>query len=144
VPGPAKPVSPHMIARPPSKHRGCKLGLVKVDGRTLEARLLKYTRQALLDHVGPNPTTLQLSLIERAAWLELKCALFDKRTIEGTFTEADSAIFLATIGGLRRIYKELGIERAGPKFADLLQKRPVGRPLGAHDTQPRRRKTSSS
>jgi hypothetical protein len=131
VPGRAnKPVSPHMIARPPSKHRGAKLGIVRLDGRTLEARLLRYTRQALLDHLGPNPTVPQLAIVERIAWLELKCAMFDKRTAEGTFTKADNVVFLAVIGSLRRLYKELGLEKPGPKFSELLPKRRGGRPPG--------------
>jgi hypothetical protein len=130
VPGPAKPVSPHMIARPPSKHRGCKLGIVTIDGRTLESRLLKYTRQALLDHLGHNPTVPQLSLVERIAWLELKCALFDKRMADGTFTESDNDVFLAVVNSLRRLYATLGLEKPGPKFSELLPKRRGGRPPG--------------
>jgi hypothetical protein len=122
MPGHARPIAPYSLVEPRSQNRGQKRGLVRVDGRTVAGRLLKHTRKALLDHVGgPNAaSTVQKALIERCAWLELRCALFDQKQIEGTFTNYDSATHLALIGSLRRLYQTLGIEKPRASFASLL------------------------
>jgi hypothetical protein len=67
---------------------------------------------------------VQRSMVERIAWLELRCALFDQKQISGTFTDLDGKTYLALVGSLRRLYSALGIERPAPKFAELLKKRP--------------------
>jgi len=95
--------------------------------RTKEGRLLKRVRQGILDHVTGNgatePTFVQLSLAERAAQIELRLALFDQKRMAGEFTRYDNDVYMAEVGGLRRLYKEIGIGRATPSFAKLLRKK---------------------
>ena len=124
MPGPARPVAPYMRFEKASANRGQKRGVVRVDGRTVHGRLLKNTRAALLEHLGPGVTIPQKAIIERIAWLELRCALFDQKQIDGTFTQYDADQHLALINALRRLYGSLGTGRPGPKFASLLKKRP--------------------
>src|SRR5215831_5622918 len=121
MPGPARPIAPYMHIDPGGKSRGQKRGIVRVDGRTVEGRLLKNTRKALLEHLGPNPTIPQLALSERIAWLELRFAVFDRKQIEGTWTKLDNDTHLALIGNLRRLYQTLGLGRPTPQLSQLLK-----------------------
>jgi hypothetical protein len=131
--GCARPIAPYSLIERPAKSRGQRRGIVRVDGRTREGILLKKTRKALLDFLGPNITPPQRAICERIAWLELRCAVFDAKQIDGTFTHYDSATHLALIGGLRRLYREIGFNSPAPKFADLMKAgpRPRGRPRKA-------------
>ena len=86
--------------------------LARPDRRTREARLLKQMRQELSQHLGGNPTPMQRALIERAAMLQLRCAKFDEKIIDGTFSEYDSKVFLAFSNSLTRTMKALGLEPA--------------------------------
>jgi len=138
VPGPARPVSPYMISDPGGKSRGTRRRIVRVDGRTKEGRLLKNCRKALLKHVGANPSIPQLALIERASWLELRCAVLDAKQIDGTFTAYDANMFLALVGGLRRLYREIGIQQPAPTFSELLRDstpKRRGRPPGRRNSK---------
>jgi hypothetical protein len=83
-----------------------------VDGSKPRSR--SYNRAALIN----DPSRSQLA---RAAWLELKLAMFDEKQITGAFTEYDSKVYLAVVGSLRRLYKEIGLERPSPGFASLLK-----------------------
>jgi hypothetical protein len=128
MPGCARPIAPYQRLNP--KYRGTRRGIVKVDARTKEGRLLRDARKTLLEHLGPNPTAIQKALVERAAWLELKIALLDAKIASRTDTTFDSNVYLAWVGALRRLYQTLGLEHPAPSFADLL-KRPPGRPRGS-------------
>jgi hypothetical protein len=118
----ARPLAPYALLEPGTKSRGQRRGIVRCDMRTRAGRLLKRTRAALLEHVGPNATAAQLSLCERIAFLELRAALFDQKIVDGTFTECDSKTYYAMIGAIRRCYAALGLNRPAPKFAELLRK----------------------
>src|SRR5262252_1843381 len=91
--------------------------------RSYPARLTSAT----LEHVGPDPTPVQKSLIERASWLELKLALLDAKIARQCDSEYDSATYLSWVGHLRRLYQTLGIGRPAPKFADLMKSPPKPR-----------------
>jgi hypothetical protein len=123
MPGCARPIAPYMRLEP--KSRGQRRGIVRVDARTREGRLLRDVRKALLEHLGPNPTVVQRSMVERAAWLELKCALLDQKIISQTDTTFDSATYLSWVGHLRRLYQALGIARPAPSLAKLLKRPPM-------------------
>jgi hypothetical protein len=71
---------------------------------------VKNTRLALLEHIGPNATLPQQALIERIAFLELRAAIFDMKQVQGTFTPNDTAVHLAIINSLRRLYQTLGLQ----------------------------------
>jgi hypothetical protein len=88
--------------------------LARPDKRTREARLLKASRLALIEHLGGeghlSPT--QRALVERAAMLMLRCATLDRRVLDNTFTEYDSKVYLAFSNSLTRTMKALGLEGA--------------------------------
>src|SRR5215471_5782905 len=93
--------------------------LARPDRRTREGRLLKQMRQELTRHLGGKLTPPQRVLVERAAMLQLRCAVFDKKIVDGSFSEYDSKVFLATSNSLSRTLKTLGIE-AVPDSANPL------------------------
>jgi len=108
-----------IYARTQPKSQGQRRGLVKADGRSIEGRILRDARKALLDFVGPDATPIQKSLIERAAMLELRAAMLDQKIIDGTFTEYDSKVYNAIVNSIARVYRTLGIERPRPEFSRL-------------------------
>ena len=111
----------------PGYSRGQRRGITRCDMRTLEGRFLKAIRKQITEHLasaGVEPTILQRSLIERASWLELRCALYDRKELEGKFTALDQKYYLALVGQLRRLYRDLGIQQPQPSFAKLLKSRP--------------------
>src|SRR6266536_2596069 len=55
-----------------------------LDGRTKAARILKSTRDALIDHCGGSPSVTQLQIIERCCWLTLKLSMLDGKLAAGT------------------------------------------------------------
>ena len=87
--------------------------LAKMDGRSREARLLQKTRADLIEHIGGKPTATQLSLIDRAAWLQLHVSLMDAKTMEegGPSSERDSRQYLAWSNALTRILRDLGADK---------------------------------
>jgi hypothetical protein len=100
-------------------------GVVRLDGRSREARLMRTVRAELTAHVGGSPSATQRALIERAAWLSLHVAKIEARTAEGGgFSEADSRQYLAWSNSLTRTLRALGIEGApqsAPSPANRLQ-----------------------
>jgi hypothetical protein len=95
--------------------------LAKVDGRTRESRLMAAARAELTRHVGGQPNSVQRTLIERAARLQLYIGVMDRETLEtGTMSERASRQYLAWTNSLRLTLRELGV-RAAPaeKLPDL-------------------------
>ena len=86
--------------------------LARPDKRTREARLLKQMRTELTRHLGGQLSPPQRVLVERAAILQLRCAKFDQKILDGTFSEYDSKVFLAFSNSLTRTLKALGLEPA--------------------------------
>jgi hypothetical protein len=87
--------------------------LAKIDRRTKESRLMQAARDELIAHVGGQPNSVQRTLIERAARLQLYIAMMDAETSEtGTMTERNSRQYLAWCNALRLCLRELGIAAA--------------------------------
>jgi hypothetical protein len=87
------------------------LGLL--DQRSREYRLLRRFREALVAHLGGTPSAVQTALIERAAQLQLRIALFDARFVEkGGMSDHDSRTYLAWSNSLTRTLGQLGLEPA--------------------------------
>ena len=87
--------------------------LAKIDGRTREARLLAAARDELTRHVGGAPTSVQRTLIERAARAQLYLEVWDRGTpATGTISERDSRQYLAMQNSLRLCLRELGMQAA--------------------------------
>ena len=95
--------------------------LARMDGRTKEARLLKSLRAELTAHLGGTPTVIQRALIERAAQLSLRVALFDARLAEtGQQTDHDIRTYLSFSQSLTSHLRQLGIKgQAGPPVSAL-------------------------
>src|SRR5262250_3403950 len=70
--------------------------LVRIDGRTKEAQILRQVKDELIAYVGGHPDAVQRALIERCAWLSLRLAMLDKKIAAGKeFTQIDSNTYLA-------------------------------------------------
>ena len=95
--------------------------LAKIDGRTKESRLLAAARASLTLHVGGSPTSIQRTLIERAARLMLYIEVMDRETLEtGTMSERASRQYLAWSNSLRLTLRDLGLQAApSEKLPDL-------------------------
>ena len=90
--------------------------LTRLDQRSREARLLREFRAALVQHIGGLPSTVETGLIERAAQLQLRLALFDAKFAElGEMTEHDSRTYLAWSNSLSRTLGLLGLKPAKPE-----------------------------
>jgi hypothetical protein len=91
--------------------------LANPDGRTKEARLLRQMRTALFRHLGgeSNLTAPQRAVVERAAMLQLRCAVLDQRVVDGTFTEYDAKTYLAFSNSLTRTLNALGLDPASSR-----------------------------
>ena len=97
--------------------------LAKPDGRSREGRLLKQMRQELTRHLGGSLSATQRVLVERAAMLQLRCAVLDEKILDGSFSEYDSKTFLAFSNSLCRTLVALGLKSAAaapPSLSDYL------------------------
>jgi hypothetical protein len=102
--------------------------LAKIDRRTKQSRLMQAARDELIAHVGGQPSSVQRTLIERAARLQLYLEVMDRETLEaGTMTERNSKQYLAWCNSLRLCLRELGVKaapaEAPPNLGDYLAAR---------------------
>jgi hypothetical protein len=89
-----------------------KFGLVKLDRRTKLAALLEGVRKRLLEQVGPNPTVIQRTLIDRAAILSLRLAQTDRWILEDReLSILDNNQIIAWQNALTRVLVALGVNR---------------------------------
>ncbi len=104
-----------------------EIRLANPDRRTKEARLLKQMRVELAKHLGGEDklSATQRILVERAAMLQLRCALLDRKIVEGgKFTHVDNRTYLAWTNSLTRTITALGLQpapKAGPSFEELVR-----------------------
>ena len=99
-------VKPHT-----SRHR-----LGNLDRRTSESKLFEQFRDELIIHCGGEPSIVQRTIIERAAWLRLRLALLDGKIATGAFSEQDSRCYLGWANTLSRLLLRLGVTpTAGPQ-----------------------------
>jgi hypothetical protein len=92
-----------------SEGRSKRRGLVRVDRRTREGKLLEQTRAALTAQVGGNPNFLQCAIIERAAFLSVEAAKVNARIAAGTSTPADLRSYLALTRAIAGLIRSLGL-----------------------------------
>jgi hypothetical protein len=94
-----------------------------IDNRNREGRFLAAARHRLVQHLGDNPSTTQLVLVDRIAWLMLHCFLLDQRIASGeNWGENDRKCYLAN--SLVRSLREIGHEasaRRTPTLAEVLK-----------------------
>ena len=86
--------------------------LAKMDGRLREARMMRDTRAALIEHVGGKPSAVQRMLIDRAAVLMLQVSLMDAKQSDGGLTAHDGRQYLAWCNTLSRLLRQLGLKGA--------------------------------
>jgi hypothetical protein len=97
--------------------------LARPDGRTKEARLLHQMRAALFQHLGGEGklSPPQRILVERAAMLQLRCAVLDAKILDASFSEFDAKTFLAFSNSLTRTMSALGLAPAATKPMSLAE-----------------------
>jgi hypothetical protein len=95
--------------------------LARPDGRTKEARLLHQMRSALFTHLGGEDklSPPQRVLVERAAMLQLRCAVLDGKVLDATFSEYDAKTYLAFSNSLTRTMEALGLSPTAPAETQL-------------------------
>jgi len=94
-------LGPHSRVRP----------LAKVDMRTSEGLVVHRLRRQLIAHCGGNPSIVQMTIIERCCWLQLRLALLDKKILGGhEWTEYDNNSYLSWSNALVRTMSRLGFE----------------------------------
>jgi hypothetical protein len=96
-----------------------------IDNRSREGRFLSAARHRLIQHLGGDPSTTQLVLIDRIAWLMLHCLMLDQRIAAGgDWGENDRKCYLAFSNSLVRSLREIGLEAGAgrePTLAEVLK-----------------------
>lgn len=83
--------------------------MAKIDGRSADGRFLRRVRAEMALHCGGKPSATQHALIDRIAWLRLRIAAMDGNTaLAKPMTEHDSRTYLAWVGTMSRLMRELG------------------------------------
>ena len=103
-----------------------KRGLVVVDGNSPEAHFLRRVQKQLVEHLGGNPTVAERALVNRIAWIELRCLMLDQKALSGNETAYDDHVYLAHANSLKRLYGALGLQSPKKSFAELMRR--PGRP----------------
>ena len=106
--------------------------LANLDRRTKEAHFVEAVRAELFAHVGGNPSVIERALIERAAWLSLRCSILDEKIRTSNFNQHDNNFVLAWNNALTRTLTRLGLK--GPA-------QPPGLALDAHIAKLRDRRS---
>jgi hypothetical protein len=90
--------------------------LHSLDQRSREARLLKQFRAEMTQHMGGKISAVEKALIERAAQLQLRLAIFDAKFIEdGSMSDHDTRTYLAWSNSLSRLLASLGLKPPPPR-----------------------------
>lgn len=104
----------------------------QIDRRTRAGRLVSGTIRELTEQVGGDLTPAQSQLIERAAMLQLRLRLLDKKLLDGTFGDLDGRQYIAFANALGRLLQRLGIRATDksqqPSLADYLASRQEAAP----------------
>src|ERR1700746_1531117 len=96
-----------------------------IDNRSREGRFLSAARHRLIQHLGGDPSTTQLVLIDRIAWLMLHCFMLDQRIAAGgDWAENDRKCYLAFSNSLVRSLREIGLDAGAgrePPLGEVLK-----------------------
>ena len=93
--------------------------LKRIDKRTREGKTIQAARSALTDALGGDPTPQQAILIERLVFKMIKCALYERATLNGQTNGGSDHIYLAWSNSLRLDLQALGITRKPNEVCDL-------------------------
>lgn len=83
--------------------------LYRVDGRSREGRLLRDTRDALLEQLNRKPTPAEKLLIDRLAWLHLCTQLIDARILAGNIDYGEAIQYSSQINAFSHGLSNLGL-----------------------------------
>jgi hypothetical protein len=81
--------------------RGAIGSLGRLDGRSVQGRLVRHLEAELVAHIGGNPTIAQRLLIERIIKMRLQLDALDMKLMNGGWTAHDTR----TYGGLANAYR---------------------------------------
>ena len=95
--------------------------VVRLDGRSREARLLRRMRAELTDQLG-EPSFAERVLIEQAARLQVRLALIEKRIgTAWTGAQTDADLYDRTVQSLVGILAKLGLKAAADREPDIFE-----------------------
>lgn len=110
MPGKAKQFGPYSSPK----------AIVKLDRRTKPGMHFQAIVADLTKHVGGQPNPVQQALIQRAAWLSVRVAVFDKRFASTReMTERETNTYLAWSNTLARTIRMLGLKDVASKPASI-------------------------
>ena len=103
-----------------------KVVLGKIDGRSREAKLVRHTRNALIEHCGGDPNAVQMAMIDQVCQLTLRVQAMDRKFAEtGEQTDHDTRTYLAWSNSLVRLLCELGVKskpsKKPPSIDDIIR-----------------------
>lgn len=81
----------------------------KVDGRSKSGRLLRDTRDALLEQLNRKPTSAEKLLIEKLAWLHLCTQFLDSKILAGSVEFGEALQYSSHIEAFQRGLTSLGL-----------------------------------
>ena len=95
--------------------------IMKADGRTHIAKLLKEVRASLAEHLGGAPTAAEAILVHSVSIKVVRLALLDERVLSDL--ESDKHQWLSWSNSVRRDLEVLGLRpegKGGPRLRELL------------------------
>ena len=95
--------------RPGPQSRAARLATI--DGRTIAGRTIRDVSEALISHLGGDPSAAERLVIQNCAVMATRLALFQDRLLAGDPGEGDQHHCLAWMSALNRGLQLLGLER---------------------------------
>jgi hypothetical protein len=94
--------------------------LATVDENSPEGQMLRRVRDALTEHVGGRPNLVQQMLIDRAAMLMLRLALFDQKIVDNVpLAHTSDQYLMSWQNALTRTLIALGVNREAARHGPL-------------------------
>jgi hypothetical protein len=91
-----------------------------VDENSPEGQMLRRVREALFEHVGGRPNLVQQMLIDRAAMLMLRLALFDQKIVDNQpLAHTSDQYLMSWQNALTRTLIALGVNREAADHGPL-------------------------
>lgn len=109
----------------PRKKRSSKIGprsrAKLIDGRSVEARLMREHKEMLVEHCGGAPTATQKALIDRATILMLRLHQMDQEAMAtGGMAEHAARTYLAWSNSYSRTIRAIGLKAGAQKTTHSL------------------------
>src|SRR4051794_12303326 len=108
----AEPKRPRKTSWLPIMHSNGKA--FRVDGRSRSGRLLRDTRDSLLEQLNRTPSPAEKLLIDRLAWLHLCTQLLDAKILSGTVEFGEAIQYSSQINTFSIGLSSLGLLGSSP------------------------------